>query len=98
MGVQPDIVFGRGGRELRLDLFTPLPEKSLRTAVLQLHAGSWRMGDRKMLWSRALKLSELGFTCCTLEYRLVPEAPWPAQLHDVKAAIRWVRACGSIGH
>jgi acetyl esterase/lipase len=92
MGVQPDIVFGRGGgRELRLDLFTPAPEKSLRTAVLQLHFGGWRMGDRKMLRPRSEKLSALGFTCCAVEYRLVPESLWPAQLHDVKAAIRWVR-------
>jgi acetyl esterase/lipase len=93
MVVQPDIVFGRGGeRELRLDLFTPDPEKSLRTAVLQLHFGGWRIGNRKMLRSRSEKLSQLGFTCCAVEYRLVPESPWPAQLHDVKAAIRWVRA------
>src|SRR5579859_6913106 len=93
MNILPDIVFGSvGDRELRLDLFTPDPENSLRTAVLQLHFGGWRMGDRKMLRSRSEKLSALGFTCCAVEYRLVPEAPWPAQLHDVKAAIRWVRA------
>jgi acetyl esterase/lipase len=93
MNVQPDIIFGSGGgRQLRLDLFIPDPERSLRTAVLQLHFGGWRMGDRKLLRSRSEKLSAFGFTCCAIEYRLVPEAPWPAQLHDVKAAIRWVRA------
>jgi len=37
-------------------------------------------------------LSQFGFTCLPTEYRLLSEAPWPAALHDVKAAIRWTRA------
>ena len=46
MNVQPDIVFGKGGdRELRLDLFTPDPEQSLRTAVLQPNDGTQGSGQ-----------------------------------------------------
>lgn len=90
---QSDRVYGTGsGRDLRLDLFLPDPQKSLRTAVLQFHGGGWRMGNRQMMHVHAETLSSLGFTCCAVEYRLVQEAPWPAQLHDVKAAIRWTRA------
>ncbi|GHO71702.1 hypothetical protein KSC_105940 [Ktedonobacter sp. SOSP1-52] len=93
MPLQSDIVYGTGsGRDLRLDLFLPDPQRSLRTAVLQFHGGGWRMGNRQMVHEHAEKLSSLGFTCCAVEYRLVQEAPWPAQLHDVKAAIRWTRA------
>lgn len=93
MPLQSDIVYGTGsGRDLRLDLFLPDPQKSLRTAVLQFHGGGWRMGNRQMMHVHAETLSSLGFTCCAVEYRLVQEAPWPAQLHDVKAAIRWTRA------
>jgi acetyl esterase/lipase len=93
MTVQFDVVYGTGaGRELRLDIFPADPQKKLRTAVLQFHGGGWRMGNRQMLHPQAEKLSSLGFTCCTVEYRLVQESPWPAQLYDVKAAIRWVRA------
>ena len=44
-----------------------------------------------MMEPRASSLSGLGFVCVAPEYRFVTEAPWPAQLHDVKAAIRWVR-------
>ena len=44
-----------------------------------------------MMAPRAEALSALGFVCLAAEYRFVPEAPWPAQLHDVKAAIRWTR-------
>lgn len=93
MLVRPDTVYGTGsGRELRLDLFLPDPQTSLRTAVLLFHGGGWRMGNRQMVHVHAEKLSSLGFACCAVEYRLVQEAPWPAQLHDVKAAIRWTRA------
>ena len=45
-----------------------------------------------MIRARSEKLRTLGFTCFATEYRLVPKSPWPAQIHDVKAAIRWVRA------
>lgn len=92
MTYRPDVVYGTGnGRELRLDIFFPEPQKSLRTAVLQLHGGAWRRGNRQMLRAHSEKLSSLGFTCCAVEYRFVQESPWPAPLHDVKAAIRWVR-------
>lgn len=37
-------------------------------------------------------LTAEGYTCVASEYRLVPESLWPAQLHDVKAALRWMRA------
>jgi acetyl esterase/lipase len=95
MSIEEDVVFGttgQSGRELRLDIFRPQPEKSLKTAVLQLHPGGFRVGNRKMIHSRAEKLSQFGFTCLAAEYRLVGEAPWPAQIYDVKAAIRWIRA------
>ena len=36
-------------------------------------------------------LARRGFTALAVQYRLVPEAPWPAQLADVKTAIRWTR-------
>ena len=88
-----DVVFGRGGgRDLCLDIFTPdQPDKNLHIGVIQLHPGGFRVGSRKMIQARSEALSEMGFTCFAAEYRLVPEAPWPAQIHDVKAAIRWVR-------
>jgi acetyl esterase/lipase len=93
MAVRPDVVFGRGtSRDLCLDIFTPdQPNKNLHIGVIQLHPGGFRVGNRKMIQARSETLSQLGFTCFAAEYRLVPEATWPAQIHDVKAAIRWVR-------
>lgn len=79
MTFQADVVYGTGGgREVRLDVFSPHPSRNLRTAALFLHGGGWRRGDRKMLHPHAEKLSSLGFTCCTVEYRFVQESPRPA--------------------
>jgi acetyl esterase/lipase len=93
MIIQSDIIFGSGGnRHLQLDVFRPAAEKNLHIGVVQLHPGGFRLGNRKMLQTRSEALCRLGFTCFAAEYRLVTESPWPAQIHDVKAAIRWVRA------
>jgi acetyl esterase/lipase len=88
-----DVPYGRGnGRDLLLDIFLPAPEVSQRTAVLQFHGGGWRGGSRKSLAPHARLLAADGFTAIPTEYRLTGESPWPAQIFDVKAAIRWVRA------
>lgn len=88
-----DVPYGQGnGRELKLDVYHPEPSRSLRTAVLQFHGGGWRRGDRKMLARHAQLLQAEGFTAMPAEYRLLGESPWPAAVHDVKAAIRWTRA------
>ncbi len=63
-----------------------------RCAVLQIHGGGWHLGVPAMLARRSQELAGRGFTAIAIAYRLVPEAPWPAQLHDVKCAIRHVRA------
>lgn len=93
MTAQYEVVYGTGnGRELKVDIFPPTGPHNYRTAVLQLHGGRWRYGNRKMMADHAHSLSQCGFTCLPTEYRLLSEAPWPAALHDVKAAIRWTRA------
>jgi acetyl esterase/lipase len=93
MTAQVDVVYGTGnGRALQLDIFPATGPRNHRTAVLQLHGGRWRYGNRKMMAEHAQVLSQFGFTCLPTEYRLLSEAPWPAPLHDVKAAVRWTRA------
>jgi acetyl esterase/lipase len=60
--------------------------------VLLVHGGGWRNGDRKQLRGYGILLGREGFLCVSSEYRLSGEAKWPAQIHDVKAALRWMRA------
>ncbi|MDA8125475.1 MAG: alpha/beta hydrolase [Deltaproteobacteria bacterium] len=91
--IQQDVVYAKGsGRDLKLDLYRPDDAAATGTAVLLLHGGGWRFGDRGKMERFGLELARLGFVALAPEYRLLGEAPWPAQIEDVKAAIRWTRA------
>ncbi len=88
MLVQNEIVFGQGGgRDLHLDLFQPA--QAAKALVLMVHGGGWRRGSPEGIAAYATVLARLGFAAATAEYRLLDEAPWPAQLDDVKAAVAW---------
>ena len=91
--IEEGVVFGTGGgRDLRADVFVPPGRVQDAPAVLLVHGGGWRSGDRTQLRGYGVLLGRRGYVCVACEYRLVPEAPWPAQIHDVKAALRWMRA------
>lgn len=91
--IDDNVVFGTGGgRELRCDVFHPPSPVGLSPAVVLVHGGGWRNGDRTQLRGYGVLLGREGYVCVAPEYRLLGEAAWPAQIHDVKAAIRWVRA------
>jgi acetyl esterase/lipase len=94
MKLTTDTTYGRGsGRDLRVDIFSPdSAEPNHHTAILQFHGGAFRVGDKASLTTRAEQLCQLGFTVMNVEYRKLDEAPWPAPIHDGKAAIRWTRA------
>ena len=79
----------RDGHDLHVDIYEPAGPDNHRTAVLVIHPGGWASGDRKMVRQQCEALARRGFTALAVQYRLVPEAPWPAQLADVKTAIRW---------
>lgn len=94
--VETGVVFGTGGgRDVLCDVFTPPGEVRDAPAVLLVHGGGWHQGDRSQLRGYGILLGREGYVCVACEYRLVPESPWPAQIHDVKAAIRWMRANAS---
>lgn len=97
--IRPDVVFGTGGgRELRCDVYEPPPAVKNGIGVLLIHGGGWRQGDRSQLRGYGVLLGRRGFTCVSTEYRLTGESLWPAQIEDVKAALRWMRAnAGELG-
>ncbi len=82
-----------GTRDLHLDVFQPKKRsKKGKTAILILHGGGWRTGNRTMHIPLAQHLAARGYVTITAEYRLSTEALYPAAVHDLKAAIRWMRA------
>jgi acetyl esterase/lipase len=95
VSVQRDLEFATvGGTTLRLDLYrAPQSDAPL---VVYLHGGGWARGGRRDAHAERLEpLAARGVTIAAVDYRLVPDAVFPDQVHDVKAAVRWLRAHGS---
>ena len=79
-----------GDRDLLLDAFIPDTEGT-HPAILVVHGGAWRSGNRKQLRFYATALAERGFVCFAIDYRLAPKHKFPAQIEDCRAAVRWIR-------
>ena len=79
------------GRELRLDLFIPTGQSKTRPAILWVRGGGWRTGD-KNCDNPGAAMAAQGFVAAVLEYRGSAEAVAPGNVHDCKAAVRWLRA------
>jgi len=80
-----------GSRKFLIDAFFPKQQSSKRIAVIIVHGGGWRTGNRTLHYPLAQRLADLGYVCFTPEYRLSTEALYPAGVYDVKSSIRWVR-------
>ncbi len=78
----------------RLDLYLPKDRKSDKLPVIVFfHGGGWLQGNKADGAGRLMTFVRTGkYAGVSVGYRLSGEATWPAQLHDCKAAIRWVRA------
>lgn len=88
-----EVVYKRlGQRKLHLDIFFPKDTGKTYPAVLLIHGGGWRTGDRSLMVPLAQQLAAEGYVTVAVEYRLSLEAPYPAAVHDLKAAVRWLRA------
>ena len=86
------IVYSKvGDRELLLDAFVPKREGDL-PAVLVVHGGAWRSGNRQQLRTYAKELAKRGIVCFAIDYRLAPEHKFPAQIEDCREAVKWIRA------
>jgi acetyl esterase/lipase len=82
-----------GATTLTLDLYRA-PESDA-PLVLYVHGGGWRSGDKADAGAERLApMAACGVTVASVDYRLVPGAVFPDQLHDLKAAVRWLRANG----
>jgi len=79
-------------QHLQLNLARPAADAGRRPAVLCIHGGGFRAGSRESYNPLCLKLAQNGFVAVTVTYRLAPRYQFPAQIHDVKAAVRWLRA------
>ncbi len=87
--VEKDIVYAEaGGRPLGLDLY--LSGQPGRPLIVWVHGGAWRSGSKDRC--PAPVALRAGFDVACVSYRLSGAAIFPAQIHDVKASVRWLRA------
>lgn len=84
-----DLVYAGLSDKNRLDLYVP-NGAGPHPLVVWVHGGGWQSGDKAQ--TPALFLAERGYAVASVNYRLSGEAIFPAQIHDVKAAVRWLRA------
>lgn len=87
--VEKDIEFAKvDGHSLKLDLY--LPREKNPVVVVWIHGGGWQGGNKskcEVKW-----LTDHGYAVASISYRLTDKAIFPAQIHDCKAAVRWLRA------
>jgi acetyl esterase/lipase len=95
-----DVMFEEGieyanpdDQHLKLNLARPkdVKEGEQRPAIVCIHGGGFRAGDRKGWDAACKKLAERGYVAVTVTYRLAPKYQFPAAVYDVKAAVRWLR-------
>ncbi len=84
-----------GGQDLALDLALPAAESQPTPGVVCIHGGGWQAGRREDLRALIADLARCGYAAASVSYRFAPDHPWPAQLDDVRAALRWMRTEGA---
>ncbi|MCX7520764.1 alpha/beta hydrolase [Microbacterium sp. STN6] len=86
-----------GYRELGMDVYVPSDRTQPAPCVIWIHGGAWLNGDRRYvpdIWPAGEPFGSLirrGYAVATIDYRHSREAAFPAQLHDAKAAVRYLR-------
>jgi len=92
----PDIIYRKGAeRDLKLDLYLPKEGNPSYPGIVFIHGGGWREGTKNHFRRQASYMADKGYVCACIEYNLSGEAPFPAAIHDCKAAVRWMRAHAS---
>jgi acetyl esterase/lipase len=87
-----DQVYSHAGGVVRLaDVYLPESPNALPPAVIWLHGGGWRFGNRRLAPDLARFAQQSGLAIVSIDYRLSDEAKFPAQAEDVKTAVRWAR-------
>lgn len=80
----------RPSGELKGDLYLPVADAP-SAAIVMIHGGGWRRGDVDDMEKFAKRVAASGFAVFNITYRLAPDHKFPAQLEDVRDAVRWLR-------
>lgn len=90
---EKDVEYGTGGAAaLHLDIARPEKAAQKLPCIVVIHGGGWRGGNFKGHVGEIMANAKRGYVSATVQYRLVPAGRWPAQIEDVKCAVRFLRA------
>lgn len=90
--VDADLVYAKTPQgDLVLDLYRPAKIEHPAPVVVFVHGGGWKSGDKKSARKNAVWLVSDGFAVASINYRLLDQASWPAQINDCYEAVRWIR-------
>lgn len=76
-------------RDLTLSVYRP-DNSNVYPVVMMIHGGGWNSGTPDMQKALAVNLALKGYVTVTVEYRLIPEALYPAAVDDLNDAVRWL--------
>jgi acetyl esterase/lipase len=80
-----------GKRQLHADVFMPRDTDKAYPALVMVHGGGWRAGNKSLNNPMAEQIALHGFVVISVEYRLSLEAKYPAAINDIKTCVRWIR-------
>src|SRR3954468_7468253 len=80
------------GTPLLADVYLPEDGAGPWPVVVWIHGGGWRFGSRRTAPDLTRWFAALGSATVSIDYRLTTEPIFPAQIEDVKTAVRWIRA------
>lgn len=86
-----DVPYAKLSAAQKLDVYMPAGNGPFPAVVL-IHGGAFMMGDKGGEANNAKALTANGYVAVSINYRLSGEAQFPAQVQDVKAAVRYLRA------
>lgn len=92
--VERDVTYGTaGGADLKMDVYYPKSATGSLPVVMYVHGGGWTGGDKQDGAGAAAipSLQDAGFLVVSINYRLAPDFRFPAQIEDVKCAVRYLR-------
>ncbi|HZQ59330.1 MAG TPA: alpha/beta hydrolase [Acidimicrobiales bacterium] len=89
-----DVAYASKSPAEKLDLYVPTKVTATPGLVMYVHGGGWNAGDKAAEYTMSIVglLVSNGYAVASINYRLSTEATFPAQIQDVKAAVRWLRA------
>ena len=90
-----DVAYLAQGREEKMDIYLPRERAAGQRspAVVMIHGGGWAAGDKAALreYGTGAILARAGYVAVSINYQMAPGKRWPANLHDCKNAVRFLR-------